>query len=185
MEERERIGRDLHDDLGQVMGYVGIQAQAAQEFLKNEKTHKVKAALTQLIQVANEAHGNVRQYILGVRTAATPPPKSFFEELTHYLEQLRQQYNLEVHVSWPDDALTDSPLSLEVETQLLRIIQEALTNARKHAGVQSAHILFTLHPDEVQVVISDEGVGFRDQELGVGSQGLGFRGQGLGLGVRG
>jgi PAS domain S-box-containing protein len=177
MEERERIGRDLHDDLGQVMGYVSVQAQTAQEFLEQGQTNKVKAALNQLIQVANEAHGNVRQYILGVRTATPPlPPQSFFEELTRYLAQLRQQYNLDVPVSWPDDALSDSPLSPEVETQLLRIIQEALTNVRKYAGVNAAHILFTLHPDEVQVIISDEGKGFdlegKEQETAVPGFGL-------------
>jgi DNA-binding NarL/FixJ family response regulator len=48
----------------------------------------------------------------------------------------------------------------EIETQLLRIIQEALTNVRKHAGVDTARILFTFQPDEVQVIISDEGRGF-------------------------
>jgi PAS domain S-box-containing protein len=158
MEERERIGRDLHDDLGQVMSYVGVQAQTAQEFLEQGQTSKVKAALTQLIQVANEAHDDVRRYILGVRTAKTPSI-NFFEELARYLDHLHQQHGLEVRASWPDD-LTDSPLSPEVETQLLRIIQEALTNVRKHAGVNKARLLCTLHADEIQVVISDEGQGF-------------------------
>lgn len=175
MEERERIGRDLHDDLGQVMGYVGMQAQTAQELLTQGQTGKVKAALNQLIQAATEAHNDVRRYILGVRIPKTPLV-NFFEELAHYLDHLYQQYNLEVRASWPDD-LSDSPLSPEVETQLLRIIQEALTNVRKHAGVNSARLLFTLHAAEIQVVISDEGQGFesgrgQDPEAPTSSFGL-------------
>jgi DNA-binding NarL/FixJ family response regulator len=56
-----------------------------------------------------------------------------------------------------------------VETQLLRIIQEALTNVRKHAGINKARLLFTLNADEIQLIISDEGQGFelaggRDRE---------------------
>jgi DNA-binding NarL/FixJ family response regulator len=47
-----------------------------------------------------------------------------------------------------------------VETQLLRIIQEALTNVRKHAEVDAARLIFILHTEEIQVVISDEGQGF-------------------------
>lgn len=176
MEERERIGRDLHDDLGQVMAYVSLQAQSAREFLEHQRPNKAMATLAQLIQAANQAHNDVRRYILGVRTAQMPAT-NLFEELIRYLTHLRQQHGLSVHTSWPDD-LPDSPLSPEVETQLLRIIQEALTNVRKHAAVKFARILFTQHADEMQVVISDEGSGFRIQDSGVRGQGLGFRGQG-------
>ncbi|MEM7344870.1 MAG: response regulator [Chloroflexota bacterium] len=158
MAERERIGRDLHDDLGQVMGYMSVQAQTVQEYLTQQQSNKAMAALRQLIETANQAHDDVRRYILGVRTD-TKPPIDFFEALSRYLEQLRQSYNLDVRTTWPD-ALRDSPLSAEVETQLLRIIQEALTNVRKHANIDKARILFTLHSDEIQVIISDEGLGF-------------------------
>jgi len=59
-----------------------------------------------------------------------------------------------------------------VGLQLLRIIQEALTNTRKHAGVNKSRLLFTQHVDEAQVIIEDEGCGFDpsllngDHELG-------------------
>jgi DNA-binding NarL/FixJ family response regulator/signal transduction histidine kinase/ligand-binding sensor domain-containing protein len=164
MEERERIGRELHDDLGQVMGYVSLQAQAVREFLKHGHTEQAKVTLTQLLQTAHEAHDDVRQYILGVRSSTPQPPADFFEELNRYLQQLQERYNLEVQVSWPDH-LPDTPLVPEIETQLLRIIQEALTNVRKHAGVDTARILFTFQPDEVQVIISDEGRGFNPYRI--------------------
>lgn len=170
MEERERIGRELHDDLGQVMGYVSLQAQAARELLKQGQTDQAAATLIHLAQAANEAHDDVRQYILGVRTSA-PSPADFFEALSQYLRQLHDRYGLEVHLSGLEN-WTDSPLALEVETQLLRIIQEALTNVRKHAGVETARLLFTLGTDEAQVAIIDEGAGFDLSQLEEGGFGL-------------
>ncbi|MBN1249655.1 MAG: response regulator [Anaerolineae bacterium] len=167
MEERERIGRELHDDLGQVMGYVSIQSQSALERLRQRELEQVQAILHQLTQVASEAHDDVRQYILGVRTRPARPRQDLFTALGEYLDSQHERYGLTVQVSWPDD-LMESPLAPEVETQLLRIVQEALTNVRKHAGVDTARILFTVHSHEIQVVVEDDGSGFdpaRDSEL--------------------
>jgi DNA-binding NarL/FixJ family response regulator len=110
----------------------------------------------------------VRQYILGirkpspisgVRTREAHPPTGFSAVLEGFLEALRERYGLETQVSLPDDWV-DSPLAPEVETQLLRIIQEALTNVGKHAGVDKARLIFTQHSEGVQVIIADEGCGF-------------------------
>jgi PAS domain S-box-containing protein len=170
LEERERIGRELHDDLGQVIGSIGAQALAAQARLEQGENQEVQAILDQLIQITQDAHTDVRHYILGirkssrisgVRTKEEPPSSGFFAVLKDYLEALRGRYGLETQVSLPNDWL-DSPLAPEVETQLLRIIQEALTNVSKHAGVDKARLLFTQHAEDVQVIIGDEGCGFEE-----------------------
>ncbi len=123
LDERERVGRDLHDDLGQVMGYVNVKAQAAQDLLAQGRLEQVRATLSQLQGVAHEAHDKVRQYILGIRTARSAVPLDFWQALEQYLNKLRQRYGLQVHVDCPD-ALHDDPLAPDVETQLLHIIQE-------------------------------------------------------------
>ncbi len=163
MDERERVGRDLHDDLGQVMGYVNVQAQAAQDLLAQGRSEQTSATLSQLQAVAQEARNKVRQYILGIRTAHPTAPLDFWQALEQYLNKLRQRYGLQVHVDCPD-ALHDNPLAPDVETQLLHIIQESLTNVCKHAEIPSARLVFTLHPDEVQILIIDEGHGFDVQQ---------------------
>ncbi len=169
-EERERIGRELHDDLGQVISYIGAQALAAQARLEQGKNQEVKAILGQLIQKTQDAQTDVRQYILGIRkssrisatrTEEAHPSPDFFAVLEGYLEALHERYGLETQVSLPDD-WSDSSLTPEVEIQLLRIIQEALTNVGKHAGVDKARLLFTQHPESVQVIITDEGRGFEE-----------------------
>jgi DNA-binding NarL/FixJ family response regulator/signal transduction histidine kinase len=175
LEERERIGRELHDDLGQVIGYLNVQAQAAQARLEQNQVAQAQVILAQLAQAAQEAQSDVRQYILGIRTErmvgiraerATGDQRpaglaggSFVAALSQYLRVLRLRYGLETRISLPDDPL-DGALSPQVETQLLRIIREALTNAAKHAGVDRAWVVLTLHADEVQVVVEDDGRGF-------------------------
>lgn len=157
LEERERIGRELHDDLGQVIGYVAVQAQAALSRLAQGEMDETGAILRQLTDAAHEAHDDVRQYITGIRTPT--PAGTFRGALERYLEQLELRFGLRVLVSYPDE-LVDSPMTPEVETQALRIIQEALTNIRKHAGVQQARLIFSDHADDIQIIITDEGRGF-------------------------
>jgi len=160
LEERERIGRDLHDDLGQVMGYISMQAQTAQELLKQEKPIQAQGMLQELTEAAQSAHSSVRQFILGIRNGRAPSAwLDLFTALDLYLDQVRERHGLTVQVSLPDD-VPALLLSTQVETQLLRIIQEAIANVVKHAGVDVARIVFLLQPDELQVIVSDEGRGF-------------------------
>jgi len=159
LEERERIGRELHDDLGQVMGYVTVQAQTALQLLENREMNEAHAILNQLSEVAQKAFADVRKYILGIRTDEFHPPADFFVELDQLLDRQMQHYGLQIQVSRPDE-WRDSPFAPEVETQLLRIIQEALTNVRKHAGVAAARLIFTEYADQVQVIVEDDGRGF-------------------------
>jgi DNA-binding NarL/FixJ family response regulator/signal transduction histidine kinase len=163
--EREQIGRDLHDDLGQVLGYLNIQAEVAHDLLAQGQSEQAQTTLADLRTAAQLAQHSLRQYILGVRqdTEQPRPAPGFAGKLNDLLSHLQQRYNLDVHLSLPDD-FQPNILAAEVEEQLLRVIQEALTNVGKHAGVSTAQVLFTLHPDEVQVIITDEGKGFTPSE---------------------
>ena len=163
LEERERIGRDLHDDLGQVLSYINVQTQAIQDLLTQDKTPQAQRLLTQLTQAAQNAHSDLRHYILGIRTDTVIPSQksstTFLEALQQHLDELAQLHAFMVQLQLPEEAL-EQALMPEVELQLLRIIQEALTNARKHAGVAEAHLRFSLDEREVQAIIEDQGRGF-------------------------
>jgi DNA-binding NarL/FixJ family response regulator len=160
-EERERLGRELHDGLGQVMGYVNVQAQAIRALLQSGQIDPAVSVARQLEQVAQDAHADVRAYILGIRTAA--PTAGVLAALRLYLDGLERTYGLRVTLDVPP-ALETSPgtdlFAPEVEAQLLRIIQEALTNVRKHAGVTAARVSLALEVRQAEIVIADEGVGF-------------------------
>ena len=157
-EERERMGRELHDGLGQVLGYVNVQAQATQTLLAEGKTQAAQTNLGDLARAAQEAYAGIRSHILGLRTAGPSGP-DFSTTVRDYVHQFGQQYGIATSLSLPDEM----PVSLfapGVEEQVLRIVQEALTNVRKHAHAARAEVVFSLAGDQVQILITDDGVGF-------------------------
>ncbi len=165
-EERERLGRELHDGLGQVMGYINVQAQATQTLLDDEKIQAAQNNLGDLARAAQEAHTDIRSHILGLRTDEPPAP-DFSTTVRNYVRQLGEQYSIAASLSLPDDA----PVPLfapGVEEQVLRIIQEAMTNARKHAHAARVEVVFSLVGDQVQLCIADDGVGFAPDLTGSG-----------------
>ena len=159
LEERERIGRELHDDLAQVIAYIHMQVQTALLQLKNGNVDEAQDDLGKLVKISQRAYADVRRTILGIRTREYQPTVNFFAELERFLGMQHQRYGLETQMSLPEDWL-DSPFAPEVETQLLRIIQEALNNVCKHAGVDNVLLLFTQHAQGAQVIIEDKGCGF-------------------------
>ena len=159
LEERQRIGRELHDDIGQVIGYVNVQTQTALNRLRQNENQQVEVTLQQLMRVAQDAHTDIRQYILGIREEKEDAPETFVDQLKSYLKHIKELYDLDVQLSIPPN-WSESPFPHDTETQLLRIIQESLTNTRKHAQVDHAFVLFTELDEMVQLVISDEGQGF-------------------------
>jgi signal transduction histidine kinase len=172
---REQLARELHDGIGQVLGYVKMQAQAARDRLAQDQVAAADAELARLVSVAQDAHADVREYILGARTPAAAEP-GLLAALQNYLERFSRQYGLRTELIAPPDWSEES-LAPTAAAQLLRITQEALTNARKHAQAESVRVSVQPVGDCVQVAVQDDGVGF-DPALpattGVQQYGLGF-----------
>jgi nitrate/nitrite-specific signal transduction histidine kinase len=71
-EDRERIAREMHDSLAQVLGYVNTKAQAVQELLKAGQVERADGQVGQLGEAARAAYADVREGILGLRTSLGP-----------------------------------------------------------------------------------------------------------------
>ena len=161
LQERERIGRELHDGLGQMMGYTNIQAQAARVQVEQGQIDQALATLRQLEHVAQDAHADVRGYILGLRSPTPSAAGGFLDALDQDFKRLAAVYGFQVHFERPPILPDSDPLFAgDTGDQLIGIVREALTNVRKHAGVQDARVELALHPEFVEVVISDKGQGF-------------------------
>jgi DNA-binding NarL/FixJ family response regulator/anti-sigma regulatory factor (Ser/Thr protein kinase) len=94
---------------------------------------------------------------------AAVPAAGFLAALRLYLDALERAYGFRVTLDLPPSLETSSGMGLftpEVEAQLLHIVQEALTNVRKHAGVMAARVSLALEARQAEIVIADEGVGF-------------------------
>jgi signal transduction histidine kinase len=70
LRERERLARELHDGIGQIFGFVGLQTQAALQWVSSGNIDKAATALRRLAGVAKEAHADLRESILGLKTGS-------------------------------------------------------------------------------------------------------------------
>lgn len=163
-EERERIAREMHDTLAQVLGYVNTKAQAAQEFLRADRPDRAEEQIGQLAEAARGAYAEVRESILGLRTALGPQ-RPLLDTLSDYLQQWQDQSGIGTtfvrHVEEPH-------LPPSAELQLLRVVQEALTNARKHAGATRVSVELRQADGWLEAVVDDNGKGFDLSSIGSG-----------------
>jgi PAS domain S-box-containing protein len=173
LEERERLSRELHDGLGQLLAYLNVQAQATQLLLAETKTDAVQINLQQMAHAARDAQDSIRKHILGLRTHDSASG-SLFHTLEAFLRQYSVDSGMPVRLSIPPDAPRPA-FAPAVEEQVLRIIQEALANVRKHAAAHQAEICFCFAGEQAQVMISDDGVGFAPALAASASDHFGLR----------
>jgi signal transduction histidine kinase len=174
LQERERLARELHDSLGQTLAAAHLQASTARVFLAQGDTAQTDQFLEQLTDMTIAAEADVREYLLGAKTAFSPDHPFFFS-LRQYVLRFSQQYGLQVELSVPPQ-LEAQGLGAAVEVQLLRIIQEALSNVRKHACAKNVRVTFTDSRQQVQVAILDDGRGFDSAPILEGQvQGFGLQ----------
>lgn len=158
--ERARIAREMHDGLAQVLAYVNAKAQAVREYVIAGKTEQAIRQLEQLAGAARDVLTEVREGILALRTDATGG-RSFREVVEEYLAKWREQTGIAVESSIPARLNLDPA----VELQLLRIVQEALSNVRKHSGAAQARLTIETSRAGLRAVVEDRGVGFDEASL--------------------
>ena len=163
-EERERIAREMHDSLAQVLGYVNTKAQAAEALLGSGQTERAAAQIGQLAEAARAAYADVREGILGLRTSLGDD-RGFVETLQNYLEQWQGQSGVAAALVAKPDPFP-ARLTPIAEVQLLRIVQEALANVRKHAGASHAQVRLVFADHVLEASIVDDGAGFDPDALG-------------------
>jgi signal transduction histidine kinase len=158
LEERDRIGREMHDGLAQVLGYVNTKAQAVHEYLRAGETGAAERQLQELITAAREAYTDAREAIIGLRMNRVRE-RGLAELAEEYLERYQRQTGaaaeLVISTSWDDNAM---PVTAKVQS--LRIIQEALTNARKHASADHVGVALEKKNGTAIIRVEDNGCGF-------------------------
>jgi signal transduction histidine kinase len=158
LRERDRVARELHDSLGQVLGYAKVQAQAARERLARGESREADEHLAQLAAVAQDAHADVREYILGVRAAGCAET-AFLPALEDYLRRFQAASGIGTTLA-ASPGFAGRTLDPMVGTQLLRILQETLTNVRKHARARAVQIGLSVSDGQAQAAVQDDGDGF-------------------------
>lgn len=154
-EERLRLAREMHDGQAQVLAYVNTQAQVVREHLRRGREEQAGAELDQLASAAREVYADVREGILGLRTMVDAE-HDLSVALREHLDRWRDQCGISAELA----LCPLPPLPPDVELQLLRIVQEALANVRKHARPQTVSVSLRRRDTELIVTIEDDGRGF-------------------------
>jgi two-component system nitrate/nitrite sensor histidine kinase NarX len=159
-EERDRISRELHDGLAQVLGFVITRSQATRQILR--KISVANDYLVELENVAQDIYTDTREDILGLRTAISGD-RDMVSAMREYLKRFSQMHGIKTSLEVGDQIIPS--LSPQVELQAIRIMQEALSNIRKHAEATQVWVKFTAGTSQVALVVEDDGKGFDINKL--------------------
>ncbi len=155
--ERERLAREMHDTLAQLLGFVSTKSKAAHELLSLGQIDLARTQLDQLSKLTQELYADTRELILGLHSE-TGPERGLVLALAEYTKQFSEFSGIETSLAM--DGFQEIQLAPTVEVQLIRVVQEALSNVRKHAHAHSARVNFEFHGDAARVEIADDGAGF-------------------------
>ncbi|MFL6152512.1 MAG: histidine kinase [Ornithinibacter sp.] len=167
LSERTRIAREMHDSLAQVLGAVHLRLRALETGVGTLADDAVVAEVEALADVCAEAYRDVRETILGLRDANRHAERSLEDNLRSYLEGYSTQSGISARLD--NELGHEVALSPRAEVHVIRIVQEALTNVRKHACAHSVVVSIRGTETSTCFVVSDDGVGF-DSEATASSQ---------------
>ncbi len=155
--ERDRIARELHDSLAQVLGVIHLQLRALETRAKDEASHVMAAELSDIAETADEAYRDVREAILGLRETVREDG-GLEGSLREYLRKYSRQTG--IAATFASEGEARGVLSPRAEVQLLRVVQEALTNTRKHSHASRVNVTMDCTGQVATLTIEDDGVGF-------------------------
>ncbi len=180
LEERERIGMDLHDGIIQSIYAVGLTLEHSSLLLEDDRD-AAKQRLRYAIDALNQTIRDIRNYIMDLR-----PQRMKAHDLGESLRQLVREFraNTLIEVKLEMDGEIEAVLNEGTSTALFHIAQEALANAAKHAAATELRVVARREDRHVRLEVIDNGVGF-DQEqvdnlLGHGLSNMSLRAQSVG-----
>jgi signal transduction histidine kinase len=170
-EERQRISIDLHDSVAQWLAGASYHVQTAEALLSRD-TNEVRDELSTVESTIDRSLKELRRVVIGLR-----PPALDELGLEHALRQSLEELKSDGLICKFSEIGTQARLSSSVEIAVYRLVQEALTNIRKHAQATKVNLRLQFRKDNLQVEIRDNGKGFNlsqtlDSAVSVGHMGL-------------
>jgi signal transduction histidine kinase len=164
LEERNRLARDLHDSVSQMLFSISMTAKGVESFLEDNHLDTAKIAVKDMQTLSREALKEMRSLIMQLRPAGVE--KGILTALIEYGTRLGLQVNGQAEGIL---ALTGT-----VEETLWRIGQEALNNVSKHAGSKKVDLTLSVSSNDIVLSISDTGRGMAKKEKSAKQGSLGL-----------
>jgi two-component system nitrate/nitrite sensor histidine kinase NarX len=153
-EERNLLARELHDSIAQSLAFLNLQAQMLEESLRGGHLDEARAEVGRIREGVQESYDDVRELLLHFRLRMTD------SDLAGALRQAisRFESHTAIRTTFKESGSGIEP-DPDVQVQILHVIQEALSNARKHAGASQVEVHLERGP-VYRFIVRDDGCGF-------------------------
>lgn len=164
LDERSRIAREMHDGLAQILGYLNLEMQTIGTLLGQGQTDAALEEIGQAHQQIKAAQADVRENIMSLRTTLDSDA-NLISGLKEYVDEFGVQSG--IHAYLDCSVAPEIHLSPMAQAQLVRIVQEALANVRKHSQAENVRVGISAADGLLNVTVVDDGVGItRDARRG-------------------
>ncbi|WP_126444322.1 type IV pili methyl-accepting chemotaxis transducer N-terminal domain-containing protein [Sulfuricystis multivorans] len=154
-EERNLLAQELHDSIAQGLAFLNIQAQMLEASLRQGDVTSARAELVRIREGIQESYDNVRELLVHFRIRIEHT--DLVEAIENAAQKFEGQTGIAVYVERSGEAPAVQPTTL---LQILHIVQEALSNVRKHAQARRVTISLVNSVDALMIEIADDGTGF-------------------------
>lgn len=171
LDERQRLARDLHDSVTQLIFSITLVAQSIRPAYQKDVLEGERR-IARVLELSQQALAEMRELLTELRN---PVQEGLVPAIRKHIERLQQREGLQVQY----EVAAYSPRPVEQEETLYRIVQEALNNVVKHARAHHVRVHLAQDPRGLELTVSDDGLGFDAEHLpsnGGSSGGLGLRG---------
>jgi len=162
--ERRYLARELHDGVAQTTQQLILQASLCRKLLERRRLEMLAEELADLETRAQHASNQIRELMADLRPPLTPPDAPFVEwvraEIDTHLTRGGPPADFELQTKEPVPNLPNT-----ARVALVRILQEALLNARKHASARKITVTLALDDNTLRLTVADDGQGFSTSEL--------------------
>jgi signal transduction histidine kinase len=168
VDERERIGKDLHDGIIQSLYAISLSLEDVPELMADDASEAV-GRVDRAIDSLNAAIADLRQFIVGLRPEHVDRT-DFIGLLAMLADQVRRDGVIAVDLDLPDERVD---LPAHTRGEILQISREALSNSARHSGASTARVSLRHEDQTLRLVLSDDGSGFDTSlDAPVGHHGL-------------
>ena len=154
-EERNLLAQELHDSIAQGLAFLNIQAQLLQDSLNKQDVEEASGTVAQLRAGIQESYDKVRELLVHFRTRMHQTDLD--SAIVASLAKLEDQTGVAVRFDRSGNGL---PLLPESQIQVMRIVQECLSNIRKHARAATVRVIVRRSREGMHIEVADDGVGF-------------------------
>ena len=154
-EERNLLAQELHDSIAQGLAFLNIQVQMLQDSLDHQRCDEVQGTVDQIREGIHESYEDVRELLVQFRTRIGQADLD--TAIRNSLERFERQTGIPTRMNSAGKTVAMAP---DAQLQVIHIVQESLSNIRKHAAASHVDVSIRKDIDRTVIEIADDGVGF-------------------------